>query len=121
LTTPATVAELDRARTEVVNELVAISSKPEMIPDPWLDAATYRLNAVQDQLALLRTVTPADIQRLANRLLKNATVATVVTGEPGQIKPTLQGRFEFEVLGEVAPPAPAPKPPAKPTSSGNPR
>ena len=119
--TPATVAELDRAKTEVVNELTAAISKAEMIPDPWLDAATYRLSAVQDQVALLRSVTPADIQRVANRLFKATTVASVVTGETAQLKAILQGRVPFEVLGEVETPASSPKPPAKPASSGNPR
>jgi predicted Zn-dependent peptidase len=118
--TPATVAELERARSEVVNELAAAAAKTEMVPDPWLDAATYRLSAIQDQVALLRSVTAADIQRVANRLLKNATVASVVTGEAAQLKATLDGRVPFEVLGEVAPPAPSPKPPAKPSSSTNP-
>lgn len=120
VSTPATAAELERARTEVINELTAISTKPEMIPDPWLDAATYRLSAVQDQTSLLRAVTAGDIQRVANRLFKNVTVAAVVTGEAAQLKATLQGRVQFEVLGEIEAPAPAPKPPVKPTSSANP-
>ena len=120
VSTPVTAAELDRARTEVVNELTAISTKSEMIPDPWLDAVTYRLSAVQDQTALLRSVTAGDIQRVANRLFKDAAVASVVTGETAQLKATLQGRVQFEVLGEVEAPAPAPKPPTKPASSVNP-
>jgi zinc protease len=118
--TPATPAEVERAKAEVVTELTAATTKNETIPDPWLDAATYRLKAVQDQVALLRAVTPADIQRVANRLFKDATVASVVTGETAQLKATLEGRIPFEVLGEVAAPAPAPKPPAKPASSANP-
>lgn len=121
MSTPATVAELDRARTEVVNELTAASSTSEQIPDPWLDAATYRLNAVQDQPALLRSVTAADIQRVANRLFKHAASASVATGETAQLKATLEGRVQYEVLGEVEVPAPAPKPPVKPSSSANPR
>ncbi len=118
--TAATAAELERAKTEVVNELIAVSTKNETVPDPWLDAATYRLRAVQDQVALLRAVTPADLQRVANRLFKDTTVASVVTGETAQLKPTLEGRIPFEVLGEVAVPAPSPKPPVKPASNANP-
>lgn len=120
MSTPATAAELDRARTEVVNEFSAVSTKPEMIPDPWLDAATYRFGAIQDQPALLRSVTAADIQRVANRLFKGAAVASVITGESASLKANLQGRVPFEVLGEVAVPAPAPKPTPKPSSSANP-
>ncbi|HSK62201.1 MAG TPA: pitrilysin family protein [Pyrinomonadaceae bacterium] len=120
VSTPATAAELDRARTEIITELTATSTKSEMIPDPWLDADTYRLSAVQDQTALLRSVTAADIQRVAKRLFKDVAVASVVTGETAQLKATLQGRVQFEVLGEIEAPTPAPKPPAKPASSANP-
>lgn len=118
--TPATAEELERAQTEVINEMAALITKPENAPDPWLDMSTYRLSSTQDQIALLRAVTTADIQRVANRLFKTAPVATIVAGETLQLKPALQGRLQYEVLGEVASPAPAPKPPAKPASNDNP-
>ncbi|HJU93060.1 MAG TPA: insulinase family protein [Pyrinomonadaceae bacterium] len=120
-TTPATAAELDRAKNEVVNEAVVMLAKPENAPDPWLDADTYRLSAPRDQIALLRAVTASDLQRVANRLFKSAGVATVVAGETLQLKPALEGRLQYEVLGEIAAPAPATKPPAKPASNINPR
>lgn len=121
ISTPATAAELDRAKAEVVNEIVTITSKTEGVPDPWLDADTYRLSAVQDQPSLLRNVTAADIQRVATRVFKDVGVASVVAGESAQLKAALQGRVQFEVLGEIATPTPSPKPPAKPASSANPR
>ena len=120
--TPATVAELDRAKSEVVNEAVVVATKSEAVPDPWLDADTYRLSAVQDQPALLRAVTPADMQRVARRLFKDpAAVASVVVGETAPLKAALQGRVQFEVLGEVVVPTTTPKSPAKPTGNANPR
>jgi zinc protease len=119
--TPATPAELERAKLEIVNEAVVTGTKPEMVPDPWLDVDTYRLNAVQDQAAMLRAVTAADIQRVATRLFKNAAIASVVAGESEQLKAALQGRVQYEVLGEIATPAPSPKPPAKPSTNSNPR
>ena len=118
--TPATAAELDRAKNEVVNEVAAMLTKPENAPDPWLDMDTYRMTAVQDQIALLRAVTSTDLQRVANRLFKNAAIATVLAGETLQLKPALEGRLQYEVLGEIATPAPTPKPPAKPASNNNP-
>ena len=121
ITTPATPAELDRAKGEVVNEAVAAATKPEAVADPWLDADTYRLDAIQDQAALLRAVTAPDIQRVATRLFKNAPIASIVTGEAAQLKATLQGRVQYEVLGEAPVPAPSPKPPTKPRSNANPR
>lgn len=120
MSTPPTPEELERAKTEVINELSATSAKPDMFPDPWLDADTYRLSNPQDQIALLRAVSAPEVQRVANRLF-NKGIATVVAGESAQLKPALQGRVQYEVLGEIATPAPAPKPPAKPASSGNPR
>jgi zinc protease len=119
--TPATPAELERAKSEIVNEADVTATKPEMVPDPWLDVDTYRLNAVQDQAAMLRAVTAADIQRVATRLFKNAAIASVVAGESEQLKAALQGRVQYEVLGEIATPAPSPKPPAKPSTNSNPR
>jgi zinc protease len=120
--TPATPAELDRAKTEVLNEVTTIVTKSEAIPDPWLDMDTYRLKGVQDQVALLRVVTAADIQRVANRLFKEAPVASVVVGESAQLKAALQGRVDYEVLGEVTiTPPPSPKPPTKPSKNANPR
>lgn len=120
VSTPVTVADLDRARTEVVNETVGNATKPEALPDPWLDADTYKLSAVQDVAALLKAVTPADIQRVAKRLFKvPPTFASVVVGEAEPLKVALQGRVQFEVLGEV--PTPSTKTPAKPTGNANPR
>ncbi len=121
MSTPATPDELERAKTEVINEMSAELSKPESFPDPWLDMDTYRLSEAQDQIALLRSVTAADIQRVANRLFKTAGVATVVAGETLQLKAALQGRVPFEVFGEIATPVPSPKPSTKPAGNDNPR
>jgi zinc protease len=117
MTTPATPAEIDRAKTELISEVSTTLAKPDALPDPWLDADTYRLSAPRDQIALLRAVTPLDIQRVANRLF-NKTVVSVVTGESAPLKAALQGRHQYEVLGEIATPAPSQKPPTKPANPG---
>jgi len=114
MTTPATAAELERAKTEVINEVSGPLSKPEAAPDPWLDLDTYHLAATQDPIAMLRSVTAEDVQRVATRLFKNAAIATVIAGDPLQLKAALDGRLQYEVLGEIATPTPAPKPPATP-------
>ena len=118
--TPATAAELERAKNEVVNETTVMLAKPENAPDPFLDMDTYRMKAVQDQISLLRAVTSTDLQRVASRLFKSAAMATVVAGETLQLKPALEGRLQYEVLGEIATPSPTPKTPAKPASNNNP-
>ena len=115
MSTPATAEELERAKTEVISELSTILTKPDALADPWLDADTYRLSAPPDQIALLRAVTASDVQRVANRLF-NKTIVSVVAGESAPLKAALQGRYQIEVLGEVAPPAPSQKPPTKPAN-----
>jgi hypothetical protein len=120
MTTPATPDELERARNELIGDVMTLQSKPDALADPWLDADTYRLSAPQDQIALLRAVTPPDIQRVAQRLF-NKSIVSVVTGETAPLKAALQGRYQYEVLGEIATPAPSQKPPTKPANNHNPR
>jgi len=110
---------LERAKNEVINEVGPIVTRPDALADPWLDADTYRLSTPQDQIALLRSVTASEVQRVANRLF-NKTIVSVVAGETAPVKAALHGRYQYEVLGEVATPAPSPKPPAKPASNVNP-
>jgi zinc protease len=120
MTTPATPDELERAKTELIGEAMTVQAKPDALADPWLDMDTYRLSAPQDQMALLRAVTPADVQRVAQRLF-NKTIVSVVAGESAPLKAALQGRYQFEVLGEIAAPVPSQKPPTKPANNNNPR
>jgi zinc protease len=120
MTTPPTTAELERAKNDAIGELPAKMAKPDSLPDPWLDADTYRLSAAQDQIALLKAVTAAEVQRVANRLF-NKTIVSVVAGETAPLKAALQGRYQYEVLGEMATPAPSQKSPIKPASNDNPR
>ncbi|HYV82742.1 MAG TPA: insulinase family protein [Pyrinomonadaceae bacterium] len=119
MTTAATPDEIERARNELIGEVMTIQSKPDALADPWLDADTYRLSAPQDQMALIKNVTPADVQRVANRLF-NKPVASVVAGETAPLKAALQGRYQYEVLGEIAAPIPSQKPPTKPAKNINP-
>jgi predicted Zn-dependent peptidase len=120
MTTPATAAELERAKTEAVGEISVPLTKPEALPDPWLDVDTYHLPSVQDSVALMRSVTAQDVQRVANRLFKNATIASVIAGDTLPLKAALQGRFQYEVVGEIATPTPSPKPPATPGTKDSP-
>jgi len=120
MTTAATPDEIERAKNDVIGDAMTMLAKPDSLADPWLDADTYRLSAAQDQIALLRNVTPADVQRVANRLF-NKTIVSVVAGESAPLKGALQGRYQYEVLGEIATPVPSQKPPTKPANNINPR
>ena len=121
MNTAATAAELERAKSDTIADVSGPLSKPDALPDPWLDLDTYHLSTIQDQTALLRSVTAQDIQRVATRIFKDALVASIIAGDTLPLKAVLQGRFQYEVLGEIATPTPSPKPPAKPGTKDNPR
>jgi len=121
ITTPVTSAELDRAKREAITELNLTTSKLENVPDSWLDMDTYRISAYADPLTSMQAVSIADLQRVASRLLKDAAIATVIVGDPVQLKPALEGRLQFEVLGETPAPTASPKAPAKPGIPSRPR
>jgi predicted Zn-dependent peptidase len=128
LSTPATAAELERAKSEVINEVASMSSKPESMPDPWFDVVTYGLKSVQNHQQTLQSINSTDLQRLANRLFKDGSVATVIVGDSMEVKAALGGKAQFEVLGEIptpvittpvitapaAVPSPSPKAPVTP-------
>ena len=116
----ATPSEMDRARSEAVAEISGPLARPEATPDPWLDADTFRLKEAQNAVISLQSVTPADVQRVAGRLLSNPSIATVVVGDLFELKPALQGRIQFEVFGEVAPVDTTPKTPVKPGINAKP-
>ncbi len=120
-TTPATSAELTRAKGEVTAEITSLLAKPEGMVNAWLDLDTYRLAPITDQLAKLQVLSVADIQRVANRLFREAAIASIAVGDTQQLKAALLGRQQFEVMGEIASPAPTPKAPNKPVGVVSPR
>jgi zinc protease len=121
LTTPATSAELDRAKNLVVAENAALSARPGASLDPWLDQRTFKLKGVPDVTAQTMAITANDIQRVAGRLFKDTGVASVVIGDTMHLKTVLEGRFPYEVLGEVQTTTAPVKPAAKPAASPSPR
>jgi predicted Zn-dependent peptidase len=120
-TTSVAPNEIERARKEVLDEGNAALSKPESLPDGWLDMDTYRLTEAQERTTAIQSVSPGDVQRVASRLLKDAPVATVIAGDAAQLKPLLQSRVQFEVLGETPSSGPNTKPPTKPATPSSPR
>ena len=117
---PASPAELDRAKREILSDLSVKISNREAGPDAWLDADTYRLRAIEDRTALLQAVGATDIQQAAIRLFKDAPIATVIVGDSGQLKSALDGKLTFEVLGETPLPVTPTKTPTKPGVRTNP-
>jgi zinc protease len=107
VTAPPASAELEKAR----NEALAVFNKqlddPAGLADLWLDIETFKLASINDQLGSLNRVTPADIQRVAAKLFRDAPVASVAVGSAAQLSTELQRAGKIEVFGSG--PAPATK------------
>ena len=110
LTTPPSAAEFEKARTEITTELSKKVGDPASLIDLWLDADTFKLKPLAEQINGLRNLTPANIHEVAIRLFKDKPLATVVLGTNDDIKQVLGGE-KVEVLGESVA-----KPPTGPTS-----
>lgn len=120
--TPPTTSEIERARSEAVASFNRQVEKPETLANLWLDAETYKLSSISDQARALGAVTPADVQRVAGRLL-NVTpqlapkpeaaafpFVVVVVGDGAQLKT----EFERDKRGVVMREFEAPPLPSKP-------
>lgn len=114
-TKPVTTGELEQAR----NETLALANKDLATPDAtakaWLDVETYELPSAAEQVRTLTTISSADLQRVATRLLKDGVLATVVVGKPDAVRSQLERYGKVEVMGEIDPgpakSAPSSKPP----------
>jgi zinc protease len=125
--TPPTATEFERARAEAVATFNRQLETPEAIADLWLDAETFKLPSAGDGARALSAVTPADVQRVAGRLLSAAPassankeaagspVVTVVVGSSADLKTELERNGQVEVLGGGSSlPAERPQPPKAP-------
>jgi predicted Zn-dependent peptidase len=99
-------SEFEKAR----GELLAVFNKqlddPSTLADLWLDAETYKLPSIDEQLRALNRITPADVQRVAAKLFLNAPVATVALGSAAQLGNELKADGKIEILNAQPTPAP---------------
>jgi len=112
-----TGAELDRARNEMLSELSRGTSQPETIADLWLDLDTYKLAPLHTQMSSIQGLTVQDVQRVAARLFKDASPATIVVGDADQLKSGFVGSIEVRSekleVKTAADPTPTKAPPVK--------
>src|SRR5687767_2271344 len=101
--TGPTAQELESARGAVLNRLSTEFSQPESMSTHWLDMDTFKSARPSTVATLIRSLTPADIQRVTARLFKDVAMATVVAGNSEQLKATFTG--SVEIKSAVAPEA----------------
>lgn len=113
ITTPPSMAEMERARNELNTELSKQLSQPGSAADLWLDAETFKLDSLAQQSSSLHNVTANDVHNVAVRLFKDNQIATVIIGSYDELKPGLGPLGKVEVLGDPSASKPTPPIPAK--------
>ncbi len=96
--------EVERARSALSAQLSQQYSQPAGIAEAWLDVDTFKSARPSTVSTLVRSLTPADIQRVAVKLFKDANAATVLVGNAEQLKSQFPGNVET-YSNTAAPPA----------------
>ncbi len=94
-TAAPSTAEFERARDAELSDLSRRTMQAESIADGWLDVETFKLVSSGSQMDALRKLSVADLPRVAARLFKDASVATVVVGNYDQLKASLGPAVEL--------------------------
>jgi len=89
-----TAGELERARTLLQADISKQISQIDGAAEAWLDMDTYNSPRPDTIPTLVRSLTASDIQRVADRLFRDAPVATVVVGNYDQLKAAFAGKVE---------------------------
>jgi predicted Zn-dependent peptidase len=114
---PVTIAEIEQAKRQEVALVNKQLATPDGVADAWLDADTYGLPSVAEQLRALNAISPGDVQRVAMRLLHDGAFASVVVGNSDVVKTQLERYGKVEIMGEIDPRT---KPLAEPSKNSKP-
>ena len=96
--------EFERARTMLNAQLSQQLSQPAGLAEAWLDMDTFKSPRPNTVSTLITRNTPADVQRIATRLFKDAPAATIVVGNSEQLKAQFPANVETKA-NTATPPA----------------
>lgn len=99
------LAELESARRASLDGLNKASVQTEALAEAWLDAGAYNLTS-DDDVRTINALTPAEVQRVAAKLFREAPVAAIAVGEATQLQAELARTGAVEVMGAGASPEP---------------
>jgi predicted Zn-dependent peptidase len=74
---------------QYLNDLQTAASKPETAAQFWLDAATFKTPTIAERLNSIKNLTPADVERAAAKMFKDAPTAVVIVGDAENIQPQI--------------------------------
>ena len=123
LDNPVSAVDLQEAKTELLASISQGLTKPDGIAHSWLDIDTYSLPPITEQMAALNRLSPADLQRVAARLLREAAITSVLVGNSDQLKAALGPTTKVELIGvieETQTDNSKAKPSVKPSPAGKP-
>ncbi len=108
---PPTTAEFEQAKREAAAALQPTKQPDIALADQWLDTESYN-TAPADEQRRLAELTPAEVQRVAARLLRDMSVASVAVGPVAELQSELARMSNgTEVFGA---PMPTPATPRRP-------
>src|SRR5205085_6816883 len=111
--TPPTAAELEDARREAAAAYVGDKRPDIALADQWLDADAYGA-AAADTMRTLYALTPADVQRVAARLFRDAPLASVAVGPLAELRSELARMSNGVEVAGAPLPTPTPTPARRP-------
>jgi predicted Zn-dependent peptidase len=101
-TVPPSASELAHARAEAIAILNKQTDRPETLADTWLDSETFKTGTLSDQSRAIGSLTPADLQRVATRLFRDASIAAVAVGNAAQLRTELERAGKVEIAGRAS-------------------
>ena len=99
-------AEFERVKSEALAVFNKQIEQPETLAGLWLDVETYKLPTITDQVRALNQLTPADVQRVAAKLFRDAPLVAVAVGSAQQLSADLERDGKVEISGSVNTPNP---------------
>lgn len=115
VSSPVSVPELEKARSELAAQANKETIKQDLA-NAWLDIETYGLPSLAEQSRAYTALSPNDLQRVAVRLFRDGTLASVVVGNSELVKTQLERIGKVELMGELEP-KPSPGTETKSTSN----
>ena len=117
VTTPPSINEIEGAKQASLAALNSGKDQTEALANAWLDAQTYNFGPTGERALrerAIRSLTPADLQRVAVKLFRDAPVVSLAVGNAAELRAALMPTGPVEVLGTSASPeSKTPTSPAK--------
>ena len=100
---PVTIEELEQAKSELMTLASKELAKPDGLAEAWLDIDTYGLPSLAEQARTMSGISPADLQRAAQRLFRDGAFASVAVGNSELVKTQIERYGKVELMGELEP------------------